>query len=51
MDSNRHPSLRPLKSWVGALVKWLWVMTHVQEVVGLNPSAIHWMDIFRIDLF
>ena len=29
---------------------WLWVMTHVREVVGSNPSAIYWMDIFHIDL-
>ena len=28
-----------------ALVKWLWETTHVQEVVGSNPSAIYWMDI------
>ena len=30
----------------GALVKWLWVMTYVQEVVGSNPNALYWMDIF-----
>ena len=29
----------------GALVGWLWVTTHVQEVVGLNTTAIYWMDI------
>ena len=36
-----------------ALVKWLWVTTHVQKVVGLNPSAVYWMDnwtFFHIDL-
>ena len=25
-------------------------MTHVLKVVGLNPSAVYWMDIFNIDL-
>ena len=31
---------------------WLWETTHVQEVLGLNPSTIHLMDIgiFHIDL-
>ena len=23
----------------GALVEWLWEMTHVREVVGLNPCV------------
>ena len=32
----------------GALVKWLWEMTHVREVMGLNPSAIYRMDIFAL---
>ena len=27
--------------WMEALVKWLWVRTHVQEVVGLNPSDVY----------
>ena len=31
----------------GALVWWFWVTT--REVVGSNPSAISWMDIFHID--
>ena len=39
-----------ITSRAGALVKWLWVMTHVQEVVGSNLGAIYWIDIFRIDL-
>ena len=34
----------------GALVSWLWEMTRVQEVVGLNTDAVYWMDIFHIDL-
>ena len=38
------------KKTAGALVKWLWVTTHVRKVVGSNPSAIYWMDIFHIDL-
>ena len=25
---------------------WLWEETHVPKVVGLNPGAIYWMDIF-----
>lgn len=25
------------------LVHWLWEMTHIREVVGLNPGAIYWM--------
>ena len=28
---------------------WLLETTQVQEVVGSNPGAIYWMDIFRID--
>ena len=24
--------------------------THVREVMGSNPRAVYWMDIFRIDL-
>ena len=32
--------------WEGALVKWLWEKTHVLKVVGSNPSAVSWMDIF-----
>ena len=35
---------------VEALVYWLWVMTTVRKVVGLNPRAIYRMDIFQIDL-
>ena len=31
-----------------SLVYWLWVTPHVPEVVGLNPSAIYWMDIFSL---
>ena len=35
----------------GALVKWLWEMTHFWEVVGSNPRTIYWMDMtfFHID--
>ena len=33
-----------------ALVKWLWVTTHVRKVVGSNPGTVYWMDIFHIDL-
>ena len=29
-----------------ALVLWSWETTHVGEVVGLNPGAINWIDIF-----
>ena len=36
--------------WAGALVQWLWVTTHVQKVMGLNPWAEYWWDIFHIDL-
>ena len=36
--------------WAGALVLWLWVITHVREIMGLNPGAVYWMDIFHIDL-
>ena len=25
---------------------WLWATTHVRKVVGSNPGAIYWMDIF-----
>ena len=41
------------QSWsslAGALVKWLWVSTHVRKVVGSNPGAIYWMAFFHIDL-
>ena len=24
--------------------------THIQEVMGSNPGAVHWKDIFHIDL-
>ena len=27
-----------------ALVYWLWETTHVQSVVGSNPSNVYWMD-------
>ena len=30
----------------GALVQWLWDMTHIQEVVGSNPGAVYWMEFF-----
>ena len=33
------------------LVLWLWDETHVQKVVGWNPSTIYWMNIFLIYLF
>ena len=39
-----------LASGAGSLVYWLWVMTHVREVVGLNAGAVYWMEIFHIDL-
>ena len=29
---------------------WLLETIHVREVVGLNPGAVFWMDIFNIDL-
>ena len=35
------------------LIQWLWVMTHVREVVGSNPGIVYWMDIwtfFHFDL-
>ena len=37
---------------VGALVQWLWEMTHAREVMGSNPGAVYWMDLtfFHIDL-
>ena len=34
---------------VGALVQWLWMMTHVRKVVGLNLDGDS--DIFHVDLF
>ena len=37
-------------AWAGALVEWLWEETHMMKVVGSNPSAIYWMDIFHINL-
>ena len=48
---------RPLKSFVIEKLGinylsdglWLWVTTHVGEVMGSNPSAIYWMDIFCIN--
>ena len=30
----------------GALVLLLWEKTHVLTVMGSNPSAVYWMDIF-----
>ena len=30
----------------GDLVEWLWEETHVQNVVGSNPSTVYWLDIF-----
>ena len=32
--------------YMGALVQWLRVTTHVREVMGLNPCAVYWMEIF-----
>ena len=34
------------------VVYWLWEITHVQEVMGSNPSTIYWMDMtfLQIDL-
>ena len=26
------------------LVQWLWEMTRVREVMGLNPCTVNWMD-------
>ena len=34
----------------GSLVKSLWEMARVQEVVSSNPSTRYWMDFFHIDL-
>ena len=42
---------RERKYRAGALVLWLWQMTHIREVVGSNPGGVFWMDIFHIDLF
>ena len=28
----------------GALVLWLWGMTHIREVVGLNLGIVYWMN-------
>ena len=30
------------------LVQWLWVTSHVREVVGSNPGAVYLMDIFPL---
>ena len=35
---------------MGALVWWLWKMTHVREVVGLNPSTVYRMDMTFLTL-
>ena len=32
-------------NWAGARVEWLWATTHV---VGLNPGAIYWMEIWTL---
>ena len=29
----------------GALVQWLWEMTHDQKVVGSNPRTVNWMEL------
>ena len=31
---------------VVALVLWLWVTTDVWKIVGSNPGAVYWLDIF-----
>ena len=43
------PRKKELNSFkAGALVLWLLDETQNMKVVGLNPSAIYWMDIFHI---
>ena len=32
----------------GALFLWLWEQTHIQKIVGSNPSTIYWTGIFLI---
>ena len=32
------------------LCGWLWEETHVQKVVGSNPSTLYWMENFHIYL-
>ena len=34
----------------GALVLWFWETTRAQEVMGLNPGAVYWMNVFHIYL-
>ena len=34
--------------WAGAMVQWLLEETHVPKVMGSNPSAVYWLDIFHI---
>ena len=43
------PYLYPFCSFIPNHEAALGGMTHVQKVVGLNPSAIYWIDIFHID--
>ena len=30
---------------------WLWEEAHVRKVVGLNPSAVYWMDMTFFHMF
>ena len=32
----------------GSRVWWLWNVARVQEILGLNPSTVNWMDIFTL---
>ena len=53
-DSNGIRNWRAielLKSWLGALVQWLWEETHVPKVVGSNPGTVYWMAIFSQHIF
>ena len=43
--NEKRPGLANLKN-PGALVQWLWEETRVTKVVGSNPSAVYWIDIF-----
>ena len=46
---SNHNSMKDkvsMNSWAGDLVEWLWEETHALKAVGLNPSAVYWMDIF-----
>ena len=42
---ERSAFIRFAAGCAGALVAWLWVMTHVRKVVGSNAGTINRMDI------